>query len=68
MNEKKERCSGAGIGYCPFFLSLSHNTASCIMTQGLTGMAWETGLGTQGRAGARKGKQGGAGASHDTAW
>ena len=41
MKKKKEekRCSGARMGYCPFFLSLSHNTTSCIVTQGLIGMA-----------------------------
>ena len=45
------------MGYCLFFISLSHNTASCILTQGLPGMAWETGLGVQqGRVGARKGR------------
>ena len=42
-----------------FFLSLSHNTASCIVTQGLKGMAWETGLGKQqARRGAQQARRG----------
>ena len=48
-----------------FFLSLSHNTASCIVTQGLIGMAWETGLGAQQVC---RGAQGRAVARHDTTW
>ena len=38
-----------------FFLIVSHNTASCIVTHGLTGMAWETCLGAQQE---RRGTQG----------
>ena len=43
----KKKFAGAA-GLLPnFFLSVSHNTASCIVTQGLTSRAWETGLGEQ---------------------
>ena len=56
------------MGYCPFFLSLSHSTASCIVTHGLTGMAWETDLGAQqGRAGTQKGSVEACMVGHDTA-
>ena len=48
------------MGNCPFFLSLSHNTASCIVTQGLTGprrKAWAR-KGVQWHATTRRGKAG----------
>ena len=60
--KKKKTLQDSRMGYCPFFfLSVSHNTTSCIMTQGLTGMAWETGLGARqararGAQGAHKGR------------
>ena len=52
-NEKK-RCSGAGMGYCPF-LMLGHDTADCIVTQ--QGLAHARGHDTakKGRRGAQKG-------------
>ena len=37
--KKKRAEKEAGMGYCPF-LVLSHDTAGCIMTQGLGGRAW----------------------------
>ena len=64
IDVKKKTLQEAGMSYCPFFfLSVSHNTTSCIMTQGLTGMAWENGLGAQQ---ARRGAEGGRMVVHDT--
>ena len=42
---------------------MSHNTANCIVTQGLTGRAWET---RKGCTGARKGHAGTRMVGHDT--
>ena len=73
-DDKKKRCRKAARLLPKIFLSVSHNTASCIVTQRLTGMAWACSKGAgvrsrraaraqQGRRGAhgeRKGRLGGA--------
>ena len=59
---KKKTLQKAGMVYYPFFfLSVSHNTTSCIVTQGLTG------LGAQGRVGLATIQHAGHDTGHDTA-
>ena len=78
-NIKKNGAVEPGMGYCPFFFVLSHNTANCIVTQGAqqacmarqdTATIWPTGATirpacAQGRAAPERGG-GLASVGHDT--